>query len=66
MNVDEKMSIDDMMNQINWNEIGISDDFMFGKVMENPKLCRKLLETILGIENRKIEYPQRQNGRAHE
>ncbi len=60
MNVDEKMSIDDMMNQINWNEIGISDDFMFGKVMENPKLCRKLLETILGIEIRKIEYPERQ------
>ena len=60
MNPDEKISIDDMMNQINWNEIGISDDFMFGKVMQNPRLCRKLLETILGIEIEKIEYPERQ------
>ena len=60
MNVDEIINIDDMMNQIDWNEIGISDDFMFGKVMEKPELCGKLLETILGIEIEKIEYPERQ------
>ena len=28
--------------------------------MQNPKLCKKLLETILGIEIERIEYPEGQ------
>ena len=44
------MNMDEKMKMIKWEEIGISDDFMFGKVMQNPRLCKKLLETILGIE----------------
>ena len=26
-----------------WEELGISNDFLFGKVMQNPELYRKLL-----------------------
>ena len=46
--------------EIKWEEIGISNDFLFGRVMQNPKLCKKLLETILGIEIERIEYPEGQ------
>ena len=60
MSAEEKENPDEIMNRINWDEIGITDDFMFGKVMQNPKLCKKLLETILGIEIEKIEYPEKQ------
>ena len=35
MNVDEKMSIDDMMNQINWNEIGINGGIIAKRTMKN-------------------------------
>lgn len=44
--------------EIKWEEIGISNDFLFGRVMQNSKLCKKLLETILGIEIERIEYPE--------
>ncbi len=30
-------------NQINWEDLGISNTFLFGKVMQNPKLCQELL-----------------------
>ena len=42
------------------DELTISDDFMFGAVMKDPKLCKPLLEYILGIKIREIKYPQRQ------
>lgn len=58
--IDEKTNLDELMNRINWDEIGISDDFMFGKVMQEPGLCKKLLETILEIKIEKIEYPEKQ------
>lgn len=48
------------MPDIKWEEIGISNDFLFGKVMQNPVLCKKLLETILDIRIERIEYPERQ------
>ena len=41
-------------------ELTIVDDFMFGAVMRDPKLCRPLLELILGVKIRKIEYPELQ------
>ena len=34
----------------------ITDDFMFGAVMSNPKLCKPLLEMVLGVRIRKNEY----------
>ncbi|MBQ7200964.1 MAG: Rpn family recombination-promoting nuclease/putative transposase [Eubacterium sp.] len=33
---------------------------MFGAVMSNPKLCKPLLEMILGVRIKKIEYPELQ------
>ncbi|MBR1736846.1 MAG: Rpn family recombination-promoting nuclease/putative transposase [Firmicutes bacterium] len=33
---------------------------MFGAVMSNPKLCKPLLEHILGIKIKRIEYPELQ------
>lgn len=41
-------------------ELTIVDDFMFGAVMKNPKRCKPLLEYILGVKIRKIEYPELQ------
>ena len=41
-------------------ELTITDDFMFGAVMRDPKLCKMLLELILGVKIRKIEYPELQ------
>ena len=47
--------------QKSWNTLGISNDFMFGKVMRDPVLCRKLLERILpGMKIERIEYTQTQ------
>ena len=41
-------------------ELTIVDDFMFGAVMRDPKLCKPLLELILNVKIRKIEYPELQ------
>lgn len=44
-----------------WEEIGLSNDFIFGKVMSDPELCKELLVRILpGIEIDHIEYPELQ------
>ena len=32
----------------NYEELKLSDDFMFGKVMEDSGLCREVLECLLG------------------
>ena len=49
--------------QINWEDLGISNDFLFGKVMQNPKLCKELLERILpDLKIDHIEYPELQKG----
>jgi len=31
--------------QTNWEDLSISNDFLFGKVMQNPELCRKQRKT---------------------
>ena len=44
-----------------WEQIGIANDFLFGKIMRNPRLCKKLLERILPeLEIDRIEYPELQ------
>lgn len=48
------------MAQKNYEELELKDDFMFGKVMGNRELCRRTLETLLGIRIDSIEYPDRQ------
>jgi predicted transposase/invertase (TIGR01784 family) len=45
----------------NWEDLGISNDFLFGKIMQNPKLCKGLLQIILpDLEIDHIEYPELQ------
>ncbi|MCM1049582.1 MAG: Rpn family recombination-promoting nuclease/putative transposase [Clostridiales bacterium] len=39
-----------------YEELTIVDDFMFGKVMRNPKHCKKLLEIILDMKIREIVF----------
>lgn len=46
--------------QTKWEKLTIANDFVFGKVMQNKRLCKKLLEIILKVKIRKIEYPELQ------
>ncbi len=47
--------------QIKWEELSISNDFLFGKVMQNPELCKELLQRILpDLKIDRIEYPELQ------
>lgn len=51
------------MGQIktDWEELGISNDFLIGKIMRNPELCKELLQRILpDLEIDRIEYPETQ------
>ena len=55
----------ELKNQIevgtSWEELGICNDFLFGKVMQNPELCKELLKRILPeLEIERIEYQELQ------
>lgn len=43
-----------------WENLKISNDFMFAKVMRNPELCKGMLERLLDIQIDHIEYPEEQ------
>ena len=43
-----------------WENLKISNDFIFAKVMRNPELCKGLLERLLDISIDHIEYPEEQ------
>ncbi len=43
-----------------WEELEITDDFLFGKVMRNPEICKRTIEAILNIEVDHIDYPEEQ------
>lgn len=59
----KSMETEQMENrQTNWEKLSISNDFLFGKVMQNPELCKELLQRILpDLEIDHIEYPVRRN-----
>ena len=47
--------------QTSWEELSISNDFLFGKVMQNPELCKELLQRILpDLDIDHVEYPELQ------
>lgn len=47
--------------QTTWEDLRISNDFLFGKIMRNPQLCKELLQRILpDIEIDHVEYPELQ------
>lgn len=39
-----------------WDELTISDNFIFQAVMNNSQICKEFLEKLLGISIRKINY----------
>ncbi len=44
-----------------WDQLTISNDFIFNRVMEkNPGICKRLLELILEFEIDEIVYPERE------
>ncbi|MCI8625065.1 MAG: Rpn family recombination-promoting nuclease/putative transposase [Lachnospiraceae bacterium] len=43
-----------------WENLKISNDFMFAKVMRNPELCKGMLERLLDISIDRVEYPEEQ------
>ena len=40
-----------------WEELTICDNFLFQKVMQNPRLCKRLIEKLLHIKVNHITYP---------
>ena len=49
------------IEQKNWEELSISNDFLFGKVMQTPELCKELLQRILpDLKIDRVEYPELQ------
>ncbi len=43
-----------------FEELEFYDDFMFGLVMQNKELCRKVLECLMGIKIKQISFPEPQ------
>ena len=43
-----------------WENLKISNDFMFAKVMRTPELCKGMLERLLDISIDRVEYPEEQ------
>lgn len=39
-----------------WKDLRITDDYMFKLVMSHPRLCKHLIECVLGIKIREIKY----------
>ena len=39
-----------------WKDLTFTDNFIFCKVMQNEKLCKKMIEVLLDIQIEKIEY----------
>ena len=62
MNGNEKEQMESMEDrQRSWEELSISNDFLFGKVMQNPELCKELLQRILpDLDIDHVEYPELQ------
>ena len=49
------------MKQKPFEELTISDDFMFCKVMEHEPICKEFLEMLFGTKIEKITYLSSQN-----
>ena len=46
--------------QERWQSLTPSDDFVFSKMMRNEVICKGLIETLLGFDIDRIEYPEEQ------
>lgn len=41
-----------------YDELEFTDDFLFGKLMQNETICKGVLEVILGLDIQAITYPE--------
>ena len=41
-----------------WQDVTITENFLFEKVMHNKRICKRLIEKILGINIQSIEFPE--------
>ena len=41
-----------------WEELSLSDNFIFQKVMRRKRLCKRLIEKILAIKIRRITFSE--------
>ena len=41
-------------------DLAFTDDYMFGAVMHDPDICKKVLERVLKIKIDHLEYPELQ------
>ena len=48
------------MKHFNYDNIDITNDFMFGYVMSDPECCKRFLEQILDIQIDHVEYLEKQ------
>jgi len=46
--------------QERWQNLTPSNDFVFSKMMRNEVICKGLIETLLGFDIDRIEYPEEQ------
>ena len=54
-------NMENIINNTSWEELRISNDFLFGKIMQDSELCKGLLQRILpDLEIDHIEYPELQ------
>ena len=49
-----------MSNFKRWEDLTITDDFMFCKVMSDPDICKELLEILLHIKIERLEFHEPQ------
>ena len=47
-----------MAKMKSWEELTISDNFLFLKVMQDKRICKRLLEKILNINISEVYYPE--------
>jgi len=63
MKKDTKEKGEEMKQPTAWEELGLSNDFLFGKVMQDAELCQEFLQRVLPeLEISHIEYPELQKG----
>ena len=48
-----------------WEDLTIADDYMFKLVMSHKRICKHLLEMLLGIKIRDLKEPETEKAMKH-
>lgn len=60
MDNESKICYNNRKEEAKYEDLTLADDFIFFKVMQNPTLCKGVLEIVLGIGIERIEYLEAQ------